>query len=96
VLIIERIEAGKRFYVFKKYTQKQLFVGKLPVLSILMIGLWSYMFYFGGLNYSLVQNELINLVSHAKLDDMSYQIVDFFQKRGQLIIYVITKSTGGT
>ena len=82
---------GKRLGVFKKYTSKPLFVGKLPVLSILLVGLWSYMFYFGGLHYPLVQNELMNLVSHAKIDDMPYQIVDFFQKKGQLVIYVISE-----
>jgi hypothetical protein len=56
-----------------------------------MVGLWSYMFYFGGLHYPLVQNELVNLVSHAKIDDVPYQIVDFFQKKGQLVIYVISE-----
>jgi len=91
VLIIERIQDGRRFYFFKKYTHKPLFLGRLPVLSILMVGLWSYMFYFGGLHYSLVQNELINLVSHAKIDDMPFQVVDFVQRKGQLVIYVITK-----
>ena len=76
--------------MFKRYTNKPLFVGNLSVLSVLLLGLWSYMFYFSGINYSLVQTELLNICSHAKIDDVPYQIVDFFQKKGQLVIYVIT------
>jgi hypothetical protein len=68
-----------------------LFVGKLPVLSVLLVGLWSYMVYFGGLHSSVVENELINIFSRARIDEMTYQVVDFFQKKGQLIIYVIGK-----
>ncbi|MGO9644937.1 MAG: hypothetical protein ACLPY5_09345 [Candidatus Bathyarchaeia archaeon] len=90
VLIIERVQVGKRLFLFKKYTNKTLFVGNLSVLSILMIGLWSYMYYFGGHQYSLVQNELISICSNAKIDDVPYQVVDFFQKKGHLVIYVMT------
>jgi len=48
------------------------------------------MYYFGGHQYSLVQNELINICSNAKIDDVPYQVVDFFQKKGHLVIYVMT------
>ena len=88
VLIIERTQAGKRFGVLKKYSHKRLFIGKLPVLHILLFGLAGYMFYFGGRHFSLVENELFSILSHARIDEMPYQVVDFFQKRGQLIIYV--------
>jgi len=78
-------------YLFKKYAHKPLFIGTLPVLSILLFGLWSYMFYFGDRYNSVVQNEILNLLSRAKIDDMAYQVVDFFEKKGQLMIYVINR-----
>ena len=91
VLIIERIQVGKRFRVFRKQTNKLLFLGRLPVLSILMFGFRRYMLWFGGMNYSDVQNELFHILMQTKLDDMAYQVVDFFEKGEQLIIYVIRK-----
>jgi hypothetical protein len=91
VLIIERIQVGRRFGVFRKHTNKLLFLGRLPVMSILMVGFWRYMLWFGGINYSEVQNELFHIFMQAKLDDMAYRVVDFFEKGQQLIIYVIRK-----
>jgi hypothetical protein len=49
------------------------------------------MLWFGGMNYSDVQNELFHILMQTKLDDMAYQVVDFFEKGEQLIIYVIRK-----
>ena len=90
VLIIERVQDGKRLFLFKKYTNRTLFVGNLSVLSILLVGLWSYVYYFGGHQYPLVQSELLSICSNAKLDDVPYQVVDFFQKKGHLVIYIMT------
>lgn len=90
VIIIERTQVRRRFGVFKKYSQKRLFIGRLPVLHILLFGLGGYMFYFGGRHFSLVEKELFSILSYAKIEGMPYQVVDFFQKKGQLIIYVMT------
>jgi len=91
VSIVERIPDGRRFGVMKKYRQTLLFIGKVPVLSILMLGLWGYLIYFGGIRYSIIQNELRTLLAHARIDNMTYQVVDFFEKKGQLIIYVMAR-----
>lgn len=68
-----------------------LFVGKLRVLSILLFGLLGYMMTFGVSYYSIIQNELVNILSHAKIDEMAYQVVDFVEKEGRLMIYVMTR-----
>lgn len=91
VLIFERIPAGSRLWVFKKYSDRALFVGKLSVLSILLFGLLGYMMTFGVSYYSIIQTELANVFSHAKIDEMAYQVVDFVEKEGRLTIYVITR-----
>jgi hypothetical protein len=90
VLIIERTQVGKRFGVFRKYSQKRLFVGRLPVLHVLLYGLAGYMSYLGGRNFPIIEKEFLNIFNHARIDEMPYQVVDFFQKKGQLIIYVMT------
>ena len=91
MLIFERIPAGSRLWVFKKYSDRVLFVGKLSVLSILLFGLLGYMMTFGVSYYPIIQTELANVFSHAKIDEMAYQVVDFVEKEGRLTIYVITR-----
>jgi hypothetical protein len=46
---------------------------------------------FGVSYYSIIQTELANVFSHAKIDEMAYQVVDFVEKEGRLTIYVITR-----
>jgi hypothetical protein len=91
VLIIERIQQGTRIRFPKKYSDKMLFIGKLPVLSILLFGLMGYMMTFGVSYNYIIQNELLNIFSHAKIDEMAYQVVDFVEKEGRLMIYVIPR-----
>lgn len=69
-----------------------LFVGKLPVLNILLFGLLGYMMTFGASYYYIVQSELANIFSHAKIDEMTYQVVDFVEKEGRLMIYVMHRA----
>jgi len=68
-----------------------LFVGKLPVLSILLFGLLGYKMTFGASYYYIIQEELVNIFSHAKMDEVTYQVIDFEQREGRLWIYVITR-----
>lgn len=89
VEIVERIGDGKGLLVFKKYVQKRLFLGKLPVLEIVMIGLssctiWGLTSWF----HSTIQNELISILSLARIDSMTYRVHDFFEKGGKLVIQV--------
>jgi hypothetical protein len=91
VRVVERVDQGRRLGLFKKYAHKTLFIGKLPVLGILLIGLWGCIFYFNGRFNTIVDSELRTILNHARVDDMGYQVVDFFQKKGQLIVQVANR-----
>ena len=89
VEIVERIKVDKDLRLFKKYVQRRMFLGKLPVLGIVMFGLssctiWGLMSRF----HSTIHNELSNILSLARIDYMTYQIIDFFEKGGKLVIHV--------
>lgn len=47
------------------------------------------MLWYSGFRFSVVQNELFSILSRAKVNDVPYQVVDYFQKKGQLVIYVM-------
>jgi len=91
VHVIERIDQGRRLVLFKKYANKPLFIGKLPVLGIMLMGLWGCVFYFNGRFNTVIDNELRTIMGYARVDDMSYHVVDFFQKKGQLIVHVANR-----
>jgi hypothetical protein len=91
VLIVERTLLENRLWVFKKYSDKMLFVGKLPVLRILLFGLLGYKMAFGASYYYIIQSELASILSHAKIDEMAYQVLDFVEEEGHLTVYVITR-----
>ena len=91
VHVIERIDQGRRLALFKKYGNKTLFIGKLPVLGILLMGFWGCVFYFNGRFNTVIDNELRTIMGYARVDDMGYQVVDFFQKKGQLIVHVANR-----
>jgi hypothetical protein len=88
VLIIERNEVGRRLFFSKKYANKLLFIGTLPVLSLLRLGLSAIMMWCGSRFHQTIQDELLNILSYAKLDEMPYQVIDFFVKGNRFIIYV--------
>ena len=92
VQIMERIHVGQRLHFFKTYANKQLFLGRLPVLSIILLG-FSTLTFLGLTSrfHSTIYNELINIMSSARIDDMTYQIVDFFEKKDKLVIHVINR-----
>lgn len=75
-------------FFFKKYANKPLFIGKLPVLGLLLLGLGAISMWLGGHFLKIVQDELWNILSIARLDETPYQVLDFFMKGKQLVIYV--------
>ena len=56
-----------------------------------MMGLWSCVFYFNGRFNAVIESELRTIMGHARVDDMGYHVVDFFQKKGQLIVHVVNR-----
>ena len=92
VQIIERVHVGQRLYFFKRYVNKQLFLGRLPVLGIILIGLSSLtLLGFTSRFYSTIYNELLSILTSARIDDMTYQIIDFFEAKDKFVIHVVAR-----
>jgi hypothetical protein len=92
VQIVERIHVGRRFHFFKKYANKQLFLGRLPVLGIILFGLSTCSYLGLTSRFALtIYNELFSILSSARIDGMTYQIVDFFQTKDKLVIQVVAR-----
>ncbi|HUK28166.1 MAG TPA: hypothetical protein VLV31_07060 [Candidatus Acidoferrales bacterium] len=87
VLIYERIQTAK-FLMIKRTKAKLVFMGKLPVLGILLIGLTGYMYLAGTKYQPPILNGLLAIMATAKLDDRTYRITDWSQKKGRLLVYV--------
>jgi len=93
VLIYERVKIGQYLHFIRRYRAKLVFAGNLNVLGILLTGFTGYLYVSGTKYHSSVHEGLLSIMATAKLDDRVYRIVDWFQKRGRLIIYV-TKELG--
>jgi len=88
VLIYERVKTAQYLRFFKRYKHKLVFAGKVPVLGILLIGLSGY-WYFAGTRYgTLIRDALWGVLGIAKLDDGMFKVLEWFQKKGNLIVYV--------
>ncbi len=88
MLIYERVRTKRYLRFFNRYRHKLVFMGNLNVLGILVMGLAGY-WYIAGTKYGPhVQEALFGLMSTAKLDHGMYRVVDWFQKKGRLIVYV--------
>ncbi len=94
VLVYEKIKTG-RFLLIKRYKDKLVFVGKLNVLGILLLGITGYRYLSGTKYHSYVLEGLLGIMSTAKLDDRLYQVTDWGHKKGRLLVYV-TKETPRT
>ena len=94
VVIIEQRQLARKSRLLQKSMRKRVFVGKLSVLSIMMTGLRTYLNYFGSTKGSIVETELMQIFSRAKIDANSYRVVDFFQRQGRLEIYVMNNVSG--
>lgn len=88
VLIYERVKIAQHLRFIRRYKQKLIFVGKLQVLGILLLGFTGFWYISGTKYHSIVVNGLLALMATAKLDDTMYQIIDWRPKKGQLLVYV--------
>jgi hypothetical protein len=94
VLVYEKIKTGQ-FLLIKRYKERLVFVGKLNVLSILLLGITGYWYLSGTKYHSYVLEGLLGIMSTAKLDDRLYRITDWGHKKGRLLVYV-TRETPKT
>jgi len=94
VLVYEKIKTGQ-FLLIKRYKDKLVFVGKLNVLGILLLGITGYWYLSGTKYHSYVLEGLLGIMSTAKLDDRLYKVTDWGHKKGRLLVYV-TKETPKT
>ena len=87
-MIFEHDVGGRRFFFFKRYADKLLFIGKLPVLKLFLLGLGSISKWTSGRFRKIMEDELGEILCIARLDDKPYEVIDFFMKKKQLVIYV--------
>jgi hypothetical protein len=60
----------------------------LTVSEILLLGLNGF-WYLSGTKYdSPILQGLLSLLTTANLDDRGYKVIDWFQKKGQLTLYL--------
>jgi hypothetical protein len=87
VLVYEKIKTGQ-FLLINRYSNKLLFLGKLNVMGLLLLGLTGYWYLTGTKYHTLVLEALLGIMSTAKLDDRTYRVTDWCPKRGRLLVYV--------
>lgn len=93
VLVYERVGKSRHLYLIERHRNELRFVGKLNVLRILLIGLSGY-WYLAGTKYDMtISNGLMAVMAAAKLDDGKYNVREWFQKKGRLIVYVTKASS---
>jgi len=87
VLVYEKIRTG-RFLLIQRYKDRLVFVGRLNVLGIVLLGITGYWYLAGTKYHSYVLEGLLGIMSTAKLDDRLYTITDWGHKKGRLLVYV--------
>ena len=87
VLVYEKIRTGQ-FLLINRYRDKLIFLGKLDVVGLLMLGLAGYWYLSGTKYHNLVLEGLLGIMSTAKLDDRTYQVTDWRHHKGRLLVYV--------
>lgn len=95
VLVYERIKIGQ-FLLINRYKTKLVFVGKLNVIGLLLLGLTGYWYLSGTKYHNLVLENLLGIMSTAKLDDRMYRVTDWCHKKGRLLIYVMRETPKAT
>jgi hypothetical protein len=95
VLVYEKIRIG-RFLLIRRYRDKLVFVGKLDVLGLLMLGLTGYWYLNGTRYHSLMLEGLLGIMTTAKLDDRIYKVTDWCHKKGRLLVYVTREAPKAT
>lgn len=86
-MVYEKIKT-KQVLAIKLYKAKLVFVGKLHVVGILLLGLTGYWYLIGTKYQPPILNGLLTIMTTAKLDDRLYKITDWSQKKGRLLVYV--------
>ena len=93
VLVYEKVRKSRHLYLIDRYRNELRFAGKLNVLGILLIGLTGY-WYLSGTKYGMIiSNGLMAIMAAAKLDEGEYNVREWFQKKGRLIVYVTKTSS---
>ena len=87
VLVYERIWTGQ-FLLINRYRNRLVFLGKLDVIGLVLLGLTGYWYLSGTKYHNLVLEGLLGIMATAKLDDRTYQITDWRQKKGRLLVFV--------
>ena len=90
-MIYEKIKTGQ-FLLINRYSNKLVFVGKLNVVGLLLLGLTGYWYLNGTKYHTLVLEGLLGIMSTAKLDDRVYRVTDWCQKKGRLLIFVMRET----
>jgi hypothetical protein len=88
VLVYERERIAQYLHFIKRYKKRLVFVGRLEVLGIVLVGFTGYLYVSGTKYGSAVIDGLLNILASAKLDDCLYQVVDWHEKKGQLLVFV--------
>ncbi len=88
VLVYESVKIAQYLRYIKRYRRKLVFAGKMEVVAILLVGLTGY-WYLSGTKYaSSIVDGLLGIMATAKLDDRTYRVTDWYQKKGQLRVHV--------
>jgi len=95
VLVYEKIRTGQ-FLLIRRYRERLVFVGRLNVVGLLLLGLTGYWYLSGTRYHSLVLEGLLGIMTTAKLDDRMYKVTDWCQKRGRLLVYVTRETSKAT
>jgi hypothetical protein len=88
VLIYERVKTAQYLRFFKRYRKRLLFAGNMNVLGLLSIGLTGYWYIMGTRYTSTVHDGLLAVMATAKLDDSMYRVLEWFDKKNRLVMYV--------
>ena len=91
VIVYERVKIAQYLHFIKRYRKKLIFVGRLDVLGILLVGLTGYLYVSGTKYDSFVIHGLFEILTIAKLDETLYHITDWGTKKGQLMVFVTRK-----
>ena len=87
VLVYERIRIGQ-FLLINRHRNKLVFIGRVNVVGLLLLGLTGYWYLSGTKYHNQVLEGLLAIMTAAKLDDRMCQVTDWCQKKGRLLVYV--------
>lgn len=87
-MIYERVKTTRYLRFFKFYKSKLLFLGKLKVAGILMIGMKGYWFLQGTKYGEPVYEELIRTLDAARIDFHDFTVTNWCSDKGRLLIYL--------